>query len=147
MLANHYQDVLHLAHGQCHCHRETYQKGVPTVYVPWTKSDENIDLFPEGFLWERGCSINRGDDLFVRSPKGREVQILMWSCMPYITKDELRLILSDLPEYQVLGRSMTPATEPTTARVAIAHVDIRWHNLGSQRHPLGLRGTRVHLII
>ena len=23
MPANHYQDVLHLAHGQCHCHRET----------------------------------------------------------------------------------------------------------------------------
>ena len=44
--------------------------------------------------------------------------------MPYITKDELRLILSDLPEYQVLGRSRKPATEPTTARVAYAHVDL-----------------------
>ena len=70
MLANHYQDVLHLAHGECHCHRETSQKGVPTVYVPWTKSDENIDLFPIGFLWERGCSITSGDDLIVRIPNG-----------------------------------------------------------------------------
>ena len=28
---SYYQDVLHLAHGQCHCHRETSLKGVPTV--------------------------------------------------------------------------------------------------------------------
>ena len=49
MRENHYQDVLHLAHGQCHCHRETSQKGVPTVYVPWTKSNENIDLFQKVF--------------------------------------------------------------------------------------------------
>ena len=124
MPENNYQDVLHLAHGQCHCHRETSQQGVPKVYVPWTKSNENIDLFPEGFLWERGCNIIRGDDLIVRTPKGRDVQVQMWSNMPYITKDELRLILSDLPEYHVVGRSWKQATEPTTARVAYAHVDL-----------------------
>ena len=32
--------------------------------------------------------------------------------------------MSDIPEYQVLGRSRKPATEPTTARVAHAHVDL-----------------------
>ena len=25
-------------------------------------------MFPEGFLWKRGCSITRGDDLIVRAP-------------------------------------------------------------------------------
>ena len=119
-----YQDILHLAHGQCQCHKETSQKGVPTVFVPWMKSKENIDLFPKGFLWERGCNIIRGDDLVVRTPKGREIQVQMWGSMPYITKDELCLILSDLPEYHVVGRSGRPATVPTAARVAYAHVDL-----------------------
>ena len=48
----------------------------------------------------------------------------MWGSMPYITKDELCLILSDLPEYHVVGRSGRPATVPTAARVAYAHVDL-----------------------
>ena len=66
-----YQDVLHLAHGECFCHKETSAKGIPTVYVPWSTSSDNIDLFPEGFLWERGCSIMRGDELKVLTPKKR----------------------------------------------------------------------------
>ena len=49
-----YQNVLHLAHGQCHCHKETTAKGVPLVYVPRSSSNENINVFPEGFLLERG---------------------------------------------------------------------------------------------
>lgn len=35
---DYYQDVLNLAHGECFCHKETSVKGVPTVYVPWSKS-------------------------------------------------------------------------------------------------------------
>lgn len=121
---SYYQDVLHLAHCQCHCHRETSLKGVPIVYVPWSKSNENIDLFPEGFLSERGCIITRGDDVIVRTPKGREFQIQMWGNMPYIKKDELQLILSDLTEYHLVGRSGRPATVPTAARVAYVHVNL-----------------------
>ena len=120
---SYYQDVLHLAHGQCHCDRETSFKGVPIVYVPCLKSNENIDIFPEGFLWERGCSITRGDDLIVRTPKCREFQIQMWGNMPYIKKHELQMILSDIPEYHSVGRSWRPATVPTAARV-YAHVDL-----------------------
>ena len=48
----------------------------------------------------------------------------MWGNMSYITKDELRLILSDLPEYHVVGRSWRLDTVPTAARVAYAHVDL-----------------------
>ena len=44
--------------------------------------------------------------------------------MPYIKKDELQMILSDLPEYHSVGRSWRPATVPTAARVADAHVDL-----------------------
>ena len=48
----------------------------------------------------------------------------MWGTMPYIKKDELQLILSDLPEYHLVGRSGRLATVPTAARVAYAHVDL-----------------------
>ena len=58
--SDHFQDELHLAHGTCPCHRGTTEHGVPSVQVPWSESDDNIDLFPEGFLWERGCQILRG---------------------------------------------------------------------------------------
>ena len=44
--------------------------------------------------------------------------------MLYITKDELRLILSDLPGHHVVGRSWKQATELTNARVSYAHVDL-----------------------
>ena len=48
----------------------------------------------------------------------------MWGNMPYIKKDELQLILSDLPEYHLVGRSGRHATVPTAARVAYAHVNL-----------------------
>ena len=43
---SYYQDVLHLAHGECYCHKDTSSKGVPIVYVPWSASNDNIDLVP-----------------------------------------------------------------------------------------------------
>ena len=121
---SYFQDVLRLAHGECYCHRETSTKGVPMVFVPWSPSGDNIDLFPEGFLWERGCSITRGDDLLVTTPRGREFQVEVWGNMPYISKDKLHQILSDLPECHEGGRSGRPALVPMAARVAYAHVDL-----------------------
>ena len=92
--------------------------------VPWTKSGDNIDLFPEGFLWERGCVITRGDDLTVRTPAGRELQVLMWGNMPYVKKDKLQQILADLPEHHEVGRNGRPAQAPKAARVAYVKVDL-----------------------
>ena len=71
-------------------------------------------LFPEGFLWERGCKIERGDVLAVYSPKGRMFKVKMWGSMPYITKDELAQLISDLPAHQLKGRSGQAAAEPTS---------------------------------
>ena len=108
-----------LAHGHSKGHKEVGNKGVPRLYVPWCAGDDNIDLFPEGFLWERGCNIVRGDRHCLISPKGREVQIKVWGSMPYISKNELQLILQDLPEHNVEGRTGCPAGPPTAARVAL----------------------------
>ena len=94
------------------------------------------------FLWERGCNIIRENDVIVRTPKGRDVQVQMWSNILYITKDELRLILSDLPEYHVVGRSVRPATVPAAARVAYAHVGLghlRNHILREDRNKIKLK--------
>ena len=53
------------------------------------------------------------------SPKGRRIAVQMWGSMPYITKNELNLLLSDLPEPHVMGRSGRPASPPKAARAAI----------------------------
>ena len=116
-----YGDNLRLAHGTCPCHKQVMQKGVPSVQVPWQSTGDNIDLFPEGWLWERGCEIHRGSTLTVRSPKGREIKVKMWGSMPWVTKDELNQLLSDLPDHSVPGRSGKPAAQPTVARVALAN--------------------------
>ena len=52
-----FPDTLTLASGTCKCLRDVTVKGIPRVTVPWEDKGVNIDLFPEGFLWERGCSI------------------------------------------------------------------------------------------
>ena len=121
---SYYQDVLHLAYGECRCHKETTDKGVPGVQVPWTSGSDNIDLFPEGFLWERGCNITRGDDLSISTPKGRKFVIQMWGNMPYVKADQLRQILSDLPDHSQAGRTGNSVSFPKAARVAHVQVDL-----------------------
>ena len=108
---------LNLAHGHCKCRRDTGRKGVPRCFVPWVENGENIDLFPEGFLVERGCDIVRGASQQLTTPKGRVITILLWGTLPYIMKDDLNRILTDLPEIEVTGRSGQPARNPTAARV------------------------------
>ena len=56
-----FQDTLLLARGECLGHRDVADKGVPVVWLHWNSTKENIELFPEGFLWERGCTLTRGD--------------------------------------------------------------------------------------
>ena len=113
-----YQDLLTLANGdQCPCYREVKRKGVPRVKIPWVTGGENIDLFPEGFLWDRGCTILRGTVHTIQTPKDRVIHIKMWGTLPYILKDDLQRILDDLPEDTQEGRSGTHAQVPTAARV------------------------------
>ena len=112
-----FDHTLTLAHGTCKCHREVGRKGVPKVFVPWTEGQDNIDLFPEGFLRERGCSISRGQEHTLSTPKGRVVQIKMWGTLPYILKDDLQRVIDDLPEESVPGRSGQQVSPPTAARV------------------------------
>jgi len=113
-------DELILVQGAGKCRREVGQKGVPQVFVPLKKGGENIDLFPEGFLYERGCTIVRGNEHYLETPRGRRVTIQVWGSLPYIAKDELQRILADLPEIIVPGRSGNQAREPTAARVCRA---------------------------
>ena len=74
--------TLTLAHGSCKCQRAIGQKGVPMVMVPWSDDGDNIDLFPAGPLWERGCDINYGSIPTLVSPKGHQYEIKMWGGLP-----------------------------------------------------------------
>ena len=109
-------DELKLAHGTCKCHREVGPKGIPTVYVPYGKGG-NIDLFPEGFLWDRWCTIARGDEHTITTPKERTFKIEMWGSMPYMSKTDLHRVIEDLPEATELGRTGEVIEDPVVARV------------------------------
>ena len=109
-------DDLKLAHGSTKCHRAIGPKGVPTVYVPWGKGD-NIDLFPEGFLWERWCTITRGKDHTLTTPKGRTFNCGMWGSMPFLSKADLQRVIEDLPDGDEMGRTGECIEDPIVARV------------------------------
>ena len=99
--------------------------------MPWNKEGDNIDLFPELFLWERGCVIQRGDQQTLTTPKGRTTEIKMWGSLPYILKDELQKVIDDLPDTDVPGRTGAQPQTPTAARAC--------------RNQVPMSETRAHL--
>ena len=117
-----YPHTLSLAHGKCQCRRDTGRKGVPRCFVLWVDGGDSIDLFPEGFLLESGCSITKGASHSMQTPKGRSIKISLWGSLPYLSKDDLNIILNDLPDVAEPGRSRQPASEPTVARASKAAV-------------------------
>ena len=100
------------------CEREIGPKGIPIVKVPWAKTGTNIDLFPQGFLWQRGCDINQGEKLELTTPKQRKIKLYMWGdTLPYFYKKDLDKIIEDLPEHDVTGRGGKIAKPPTVASI------------------------------
>ena len=55
--------------------------------MPWAEEDDNIDLFPEGFLWERGCEISRGKQHNIETPKGKVLHQYAASSRKLLTSD------------------------------------------------------------
>ena len=104
---------------------------MPRVLVPWQSEGDNIDLFPEGFLYERGCAIQRGEQHTLTTPKGRTTEIQMWGTLPYILKDELQKVIDDLPDEVTPGRSGAQLQSPTAARAC--------------RNQVPMSETRAHL--
>ena len=88
-----YDQTVNLAQGQVNCQRATGEKGVPQCYVPCVPGSDNIDLFPQGFLWERGCDFLLGSANTLTTPSGRVLSIQMWNTLPFIWKKELDLVL------------------------------------------------------
>ena len=87
------------------------------MFVPWDKKGDNIDLFPEGFLFDRCCEIVRGKDRNITTPLGNTFNKKMWKTLPYVTKTVLNQIIRDLPEATVRGRGGDLPETPTAARV------------------------------
>ena len=115
-----YNDSLQLAYGECKCHRDVGQKGVPRAFVPWLKGSDNIDLFPHGFLHNRGCSItyHQTGKAVIATPKGRTVEMKFWGELPYLSKVDLQRVLEDLPEPHIEGTNGKTAEIPTAARAS-----------------------------
>ena len=88
--------------------------------MPWVAGGDNIDLFPEGFLVERGCSIERGDRHRLRTPRGNDIDIHVWGTLPYLMKRDLDRVLADLPDAGQIGRSGLAAESPKAARACAA---------------------------
>ena len=61
---------------------------------------DSIDICPECFLWDRGCSITRGDRQYIRTPSGKAYPLHMWNGgnghLPYIAKEDLNSTLTEL---------------------------------------------------
>lgn len=114
--ANH---ELKLAHGKCNGRRDVGRKGVPRILAPKKENQENNDLFHAGFLHERGCIVELGDDCIITTPKGRVFSLKFWGSLPYIFKVEN--ILHDLPEVDQPGRRGSYPEPPTAARASRTH--------------------------
>ena len=119
-----FQDTVQLAYGTCLGHRDVLDKGVPVVWLPWDAAKDNIDLFPEGFLWARGCTVTRGRQCWISTPKGRQFEVKTWKTLPYVTKKDLHQILYDLPATGRSCRSGWPTVQPLTARAARVLADL-----------------------
>ena len=87
------------------------------VSVQREKGEEAIDLFPEGWLWDRWVDLHRVDECHLITPKGQRFEIQVWGNMPMIKKDALALVLADLPPLSVVGRSGSFVERPITNRV------------------------------
>ena len=79
----------------------------------------------KGFLWERGCTLDRGDLHVLRTPNGRSFNLQVWGSLPYLLKKDLKLILNDLLQVSQPGRSGRPAETPTAARVCRTETGLR----------------------
>jgi len=77
----------------------------------------NTALFPEGFPYDRGCEITRGDRNTVKTPRGNVFEIKMWKTLPHITKQVWQLMVKDLPDATVKGRCGDLQETATAARV------------------------------
>ena len=79
-----------VVHGTCKGYRDAGPKEISRVCVPKGPKGENIVLFLEGTLWERGCTTDRGHKHEIITPKGISVEIKMRGTLPYTSKQELQ---------------------------------------------------------
>ena len=79
--------------------------------------------FLKVFLWDRGCTIERGYRHFIRTPAGVEYVLYMWNGtnghLPYIVKDQLDEILIELWTTSVPFRTAHQTT-PTALTISRA---------------------------
>ena len=87
------------------CYTAVGPKGIPVAQMQAKPDGESIDLLPWNWFVDRGCYVAWGDKVLFHTPKGRILELPLWCDMPYLTKEQIQLVLGDLPPSWCPGRS------------------------------------------
>ena len=93
-------------------------KGIPQALLEKRQGQENIDLVPTSWLIDRWCDVQWNDKVVLITPRQQKLILDCWHGLPYLTAEQLKQTLGDLPEPGVPGRSGKAAG----ARVASASI-------------------------
>ena len=109
-------ESLQLADGtSTSCRTETGVKGIPKAFLVKSDLREQIDLLPLSWLLDRWCSVDWGNNNTFTTAAGRPLQVHWWSGFPYLTSEQIKVVIEDLPEADVKGRSGLSVGRPITA--------------------------------
>ena len=100
------------------CRTYVGPKRCPMADVPWRDGADHIALMPLPWLVERGCEQRWGKEVNLETPDGQQLTLGAWHRMPYLTADQVAIVMAALPPPQSRGRSGKPAGD----RVAAAGV-------------------------
>ena len=111
------------------CKTYVGEKGCPMAEVLERPNQDNIDLAPLSWLVERWCKHSWDGEVRLETPQGRELTLACWHRMPYLTSEQMAIVLEDLPPRHVKGRSGKAAGQRVAAagvvlgpRAAAAHL-------------------------
>ena len=101
---------LRLAWGTCPCSLGQGRKGIPICKVEQRPGEDNIDLLPLGWFYQRGCDFmmfHSGQQL--RTPKST-IEVHLWGSLPYITAQGCNKLFKELPNRDTPGQDGKPAS-------------------------------------
>ena len=115
-------EELRLADGsKSPCLTKIGKKGIPMAVVGINHDKDNIDLLPMGWLNERGCWIEWGEQVSITTPGPHHRRLVLgcWQGLPYLDAKQIEIMLNELPEAEEPGRSGATATTKVHASRAV----------------------------
>ena len=77
------------------CVTKIGKKGIPMAIVGVNKNKDNIDLMPMGWLNERGCEIEWGEQVSITTPIPHQRRLILgcWQGLPYLDVNQIDIHL------------------------------------------------------